>query len=274
MPIASTPAPARSALSRTDLIDHLLRTRIAGDVATPRENNLKHYRELSEGNLRFWLGLRLGERWADEADVLSVMAERCGVSPDPAYRRGQDTIDPELTLGGLDRMATELRKAAADGRRVLVATGHPGGLLDVHSKIATALRSAGCELITVPEGLWADEGDDGTLGAVVQFCDVAVLERHATLWHTHAPQPMAQILDALEHDGLPLPELVVADHGWAGCAAQRGIDTVCFADSNDPALFLGEAEGTVSVTVPLDDHVVDPRYYHPMTEYLLAAAGL
>jgi Phosphatase len=67
---------------------------------------------------------------------------------------------------------------------------------------------------------------------------------------------------------------VLADHGWAGCAAQRGIETVAFADSNDPALFLGEAEGTVAVTVPMDDHVVDPRFYDPMTAYLLRAAGL
>lgn len=28
------------------------------------------------------------------------------------------------------------------------------------------------------------------------------------------------------------------------------------------------------MTVPLDDHVTDPRFYDPMTEYLLDAAGL
>ena len=67
---------------------------------------------------------------------------------------------------------------------------------------------------------------------------------------------------------------MVADHGWAGCAGQQGIDTVGFADCNDPALFLGEAEDTLSVTVPLDDHVTDPRFYEPMTAYLLSAAQL
>ncbi|MYW06104.1 phosphatase, partial [Streptomyces sp. SID3343] len=126
----------------------------------------------------------------------------------------------------------------------------------------------------IPRGLRTTEGDDDTHGNVRQFGDVAVLESGATLWHTHAPQPMAAILDALARDGRPLPDLVLADHGWAGCASRRGIETVCFADSNDPALFLGEEEGTVTVTVPLDDHVVDARDYHPMTAYLLAAAGL
>ena len=72
-------------LTRDELTDHLRRTRIAGDVATPRENNLRHYRELVEGNRRFWLGLELGERWSEEK-VLAVMAERVGVVADPAHR--------------------------------------------------------------------------------------------------------------------------------------------------------------------------------------------
>ncbi|MGW1023950.1 phosphatase [Streptomyces sp. NPDC002577] len=261
MPISGTP-------SRADLVGHLVRTRIAGDVATPRENNLSHYRKLANGDRHYWLGLELGDRWTDEQNVLAVMAERCGVNDDPKHRHGQDTIDPELTVDGLDRLAARLRKAAAGRQRVLFATGHPGGLLDVHRATAAALRAAGCEIMVIPEGLQADGG------YVWQFADVAVLERGATLWHTHSPEPMAAILDGLEQEGRPLPDLVVADHGWAGCAGQRGIDSVGYADCNDPALFIGEAEGTVQVTVPLDDHVTNPRHYDPMTAYLLAQAGL
>ncbi|MEU6080704.1 phosphatase [Streptomyces sp. NPDC047108] len=262
MPIPS-PAPNRS-----ELIDHLVRTRIAGDVATPRDNNLAHYRRLANGDRHYWLGLELGDRWTDEQDVLAVMAERCGVVDDPQHRTGQDTIDPELTVDGLDRMATRLRKAAEDRQRVLFATGHPGGLLDVHRNVAASLRAAGCEIVVIPPGLGADDG------YVFQFCDVAMLERGATLWHTHSPEPMSAILTGLEGEGRPWPDLVMADHGWAGCAGQRGIDAVGFADCNDPALFIGEAEGTVAVSVPLDDHVVNPRFYDPLTAYLIAAAGL
>jgi hypothetical protein len=254
--------------SRAALVDHLVRTRIAGDVATPRDNNLSHYRKLANGDRHYWFGLELGDRWTDEQDVLAVMAERCGVVDDPEHRRGQDTIDPELTVDALDRAAARLRKAAADRQRVLFATGHPGGLLDVHRSVAAALRGAGCEIMVIPSGLTADEG------YVFQFADVAVLERGATLWHTHSPEPMTAILDGLEREGRPRPDLVFADHGWAGCAGQRGIDTIGFADCNDPALFLGEAEGTLEVVIPLDDHVADPRYYDPLTEYLLNAAGL
>ena len=50
---------------------------------------------------------------------------------------------------------------------------------------------------------------------------------------------------------------------------QAGIDTVGFADCNDPALFLAEAEGTVRVAVPLDDNV-QPHLYGPVSDYLLS----
>ncbi|MFJ2820824.1 phosphatase [Streptomyces toxytricini] len=263
----TVPIPT-SVPTRAELVEHLVRTRIAGQVATPRENNLAHYRALANGDRHYWLGLDLGDRWSDEQDVLAVMAERCGVIDDAEHRQGQDTIDPELTAAALDRMAARLRKAALDRQSVLFATGHPGGLLDVHRATAAALRAAGCEIVAIPSGLVADEA------SVWQFADVAVLERGATLWHTHSPEPMAAILDGLAAAGRPLPDLVVADHGWAGCAAQRGLDAVGYADCNDPALFLGEAEGTVQVVVPLDDHVRDPRYYDPLVAYLLDAAGL
>lgn len=260
--------PTTAVLTRSELIEHLVRTRIAGEVATPREINLAHYRELANGNRYYWLGLELGDRWRDEQDVLAVMAERCGVDEDPEHRVGQDVIDPELTVDALGRAANLLRKAAAGKLRVLLATGHPGGLLDVHARAGMALAAAGCELIRVPLGLTADEG------VVAQLAGVAMHERGASLWHTHSPRPMAEILDALAQDGAAPPDLVMADHGWAGCAAERGIDTIGFADCNDPALFLGEAEGTLSVCVPLDDHVINPRYYEPMTDYLLDAAHL
>ncbi|MFD6417841.1 phosphatase [Streptomyces sp. NPDC060194] len=261
MPISGIP-------SRAELAAHLVRTRIAGNVATPRDNNLSHYRKLANGDRHYWLGLELGDRWTDEQDVLAVMAERCGVVDDPEHRFGQDTIDVDLTIDGLHRAADRLRKAAESRQRVLVATGHPGALLDVHSRTASALRAAGCDIVRIADGLTADEG------FVVQFADVAVFERGASLWHTHSPHPMTVVLDAIEAAGEPLPDLVIADHGWAGCAGQRGIDSVGYADCNDPALFLGEAEGTMQVTVPLDDHVLDPRSYEPMTAYLLDAAGL
>jgi hypothetical protein len=45
------------------------------------------------------------------------------------------------------------------------------------------------------------------------------------------------------------------------------------ADTDDPALFVGQAEGRVSVVVPLDD-AVRAAYYRPLTRYVLNRACL
>ena len=102
---------------------------------------------------------------------------------------------------------------------------------------------------------------------------VATVSTRGELNHTHSPRPMQAMLAELAETGEPPPDLVVADHGWAGAAGQAGITAVGFADSNDPALFVGEAEGKVAVAVPLDDNVA-PHLYAPLTAYLLHAAGL
>lgn len=260
--------PAPVAPTRQALAGHLIRSRIAGEVATPRENNLEHYRELAQGNHYHWFGLDLGDRWTEESAVLELMAERCGVVADPAHRHGQDTIDPELTIAALDRMASVLHKAAENRSTVLLASGHPAGLFAVHQALATALRTTGCRVVgATEEHLYADSGE------IRQLAGVFMLHRGGGLVHTHSPDPMREVLRALEREGHDVPDLVVADHGWAGCAGRWGIETVGFADSNDPALFVGEAEGDIQVTVPLDDNV-PPHFYAPMTAYLLATADL
>ena len=91
--------------------------------------------------------------------------------------------------------------------------------------------------------------------------------------HTHSPDPMQLSLELLASTGRACPDLVVADHGWAGYAASAGIQALGFADCNDPGLFVSEAEGQLDVAVPLDDNVC-PGLYEPMIQYVLERAGL
>lgn len=261
--------------SREALLAHLVASRIAGRVATPRENNLDHFRRMSDREPLYLFGLDPTGTWTP-AEVLALMVARCGVSPDPSHVRGADTIDPERTVERLEAMADLVRDAARHRRRVLVATGHPDGVVSIHRALAKALRAAGCPLLSAGSG-WQhpDEPSYRSPRRSIRFVDdVAVLsDATGRAKHTHSPLPMVAILDALTAAGEPLPELVIADHGWAGAAGQAGIPTVGFADCNDPALFVGEAEGRVRVCVPLDDNV-DPGLYAPLTAYLLHRAGL
>jgi hypothetical protein len=265
------PGVTTTTQTRAALRAHLLSARIAGDVATPRDNNLANFGRMSRREPLYLFGLEPAGAWTP-ADVLALMAERCGVSPDPEHTHGQDTIDPDRTLDRLDAMADRLREAADRRQRVVVATGHPVGLRPTHTAVARALRAAGCTLLTPAAG-WehpADPDYESQRGTLAYREDVGMLlGPYGAPDHTHSPLPMRAILDAAPEP----PDLVVADHGWAGAAGQAGIDAVGFADCNDPALFVGEAEGRVLVSVPLDDNVA-PHLYAPLTAYLLDRAGL
>lgn len=252
--------------TRAELRAQLIEARIAGEVATTRENNLANYRKMSEREPLYLLGLDPKGTWTAD-DVLELMADRCGVIPDPDYLYGQDTIDADLTIDRLEALADRVRLAMDRRESVLVATGHPIGMRPTHTTIATALRDAGCPLIHAAEGWQHPDGTPyGKIGHIRYLDGVAMIERSdGTLQHTHSPMPVWAVLDAVATP----PGLVVADHGWAGGAGQIGIDAVGFADCNDPALFVGEAEGTIQVCVPLDDNV-NPNLYRPMNEYLLA----
>ena len=140
---------------RAALAEHLSRTRIAGAVATPRENNLLHYRLLADRDPYYLLGLDPSRDWTEES-VLELMAQRVGVDPDPRHRFGADTIDPQCTLDALDRYADRLATAAARRETVLFATGHPDSLAPLYQCLAEALRARGCPILRAGEG-WGYE---------------------------------------------------------------------------------------------------------------------
>jgi hypothetical protein len=241
-----------------------MRSRICGDVQTPRQSNLRNARLCAQGDPGYRFGLEFTRDWSYE-EIVALLAERVGISPDLEHIAGQDTIDPWKCLQRLSAMADRLALAAQRRERVLVATGHPTGVLAMHLEIAAALLSAGCEVMTPAPG-WTYLGR-GRRRSICHVGGVAMVTGGADLEHTHDPEPMRGMLDVLAEAGEPLPDLVVADHGFAGAAGMAGIETVGFADSNDPALFVGEAEGLIALAVPLDDNVL-PHLYAPLTELL------
>ncbi|MEW2356328.1 phosphatase [Spirillospora sp. NPDC029432] len=271
------PDAAAAVPTREELREQLVRTMIAGDVATPRQNNLLHYRRMAARNPYYQFGLDLKPSWT-EREVLSMMVERCGVDPDPMHLYGDDTIDPDITIDMLEAMGDRIGRAARAREKVVLATGHPATLTPVYQAVAAALRAAGCPILTPAAG-WAYEVDTGYHDTERRWIvyapeGVAMLEgEEGRTHHTHDPFPMEAMLRELAAESTDWPDLAIADHGWAGAAGQAGIDTVGFADCNDPALFAGAAEGKIDVVVPLDDGI-SPHHYGPMTAYLLSRAGL
>ena len=176
-----------SAPDRAALRAHLVASRIAGDVATSREDNLLKYGMLAARLPKAMFGLEPTGRW-NLGDILALMAERVGVSPDPTHLRGQDRIDPDLTIDALDRMAEHLARAARDRSRVLLATGHPAGLLVVHQAVAAALETAGATVLTPADGFaWQSMTRWGKVDRHIRYVGgVAVASDMGNLNHTHS----------------------------------------------------------------------------------------
>ncbi|BCL29854.1 phosphatase [Streptomyces aurantiacus] len=260
---------------------HLLAARLAGTVATSREVSLRSYRLFAARDPRVTIGLDPERTWKQH-DLIALMADRCGVSDDPRHTSGPDVIDPERTLAALDAFAERLAEAARNRSPVLLGTGHPHRLIGFYAALADALSAAGCVVLTPAHGDRVDITTrfglrtynlDYVRGvALVRAPGVPGAGRGAGV-HTHSPLPVRAALASAADVGGPLPELVVGDHGWVCGAGQLGFEAIGLGDTDDPALFVGEAEGRVSVVVPLDD-AVRSDYYRPLTRYVLNRACL
>ncbi|MFG2401321.1 phosphatase [Streptomyces lydicus] len=264
-----------------ELRAHLIQTRLAGTIATAREKSLGRYRLFAARDPRVLLGLDPERDWPF-GEVLRLMGQKCGVSVDPAHTSGPDEIDPDRTIAALDRFADRLGAAAGRRAPVLLGTGHPHRLLDFYAALADALSSAGCPVLTSAYGSRVDIATRfGVRTCLLDYVRGVAMMRETGVRgapgeggvHTHSPLPVRAVLGAAADAGEPLPELVIGDHGWVCGAGQLGIEAIGLADADDPAPFVGQAEGRVSEVVPLDD-AARSASYQPLARYVLNRADL
>jgi hypothetical protein len=260
---------------------HLLAAGLAGTIATTREKSLGRYRLFAAGDPRVLIGLEPEEEWTVPR-LVALMAGACGVSADPGYASGPDTVDPERTIAALDAFAERLARAARDRSPVLLGTGHPHRLLDLYAPLAGALSAAGCPVLTPGQGRRVDITTRfGVRPHLLHYVRGVALIREvgarlspdAPGAHSHSPLPVRTVLDAAAAAGGPLPRLVIGDHGWVCGAGQLGIEAMGPADTDDPAVFVAQAEGRVCVAVPLDDSAPSDRY-RPLARYVLNRSRL
>lgn len=248
-----------------DLREHLVTSRLAGEVDTLPGHVLANCRKLVNGDPNYTFGL---SDWHDASldEVHDAVVRLCGedVIADPEADVGW--IDPDHCLEAIALHRERLAQLARSGGRVLFATGHPTGLLMHYATIARTLGEAGCEVLRPL--------DDHSLGTEeervtrVRFVGgVACAASGADLLHTHRPDIMELLLEALgAHERLP--DLVLGDHGMAGAAIEHGIATLSIADNNDPALPLAQARGRTDAVLAIDDNVA-PRLFEPVTAAML-----
>ena len=237
----------------------VLSGRIAGEITSHDRNNvLWKIKRLVDGDPTSSFGLS-GLGGVTREEVLAMVAEEAGFDPDPMLRDEPVPIDPDMVLASCRAAGVRLADAARRGERVALATGHPAGLSVLYMSLAELLEEHGAKLLRPLQGdAWRK---DGRRQEVRYLRGVGVLTDRGSALHTHSPEPMERMLEEVT------PDLVLADHGFAGAAIEAGITTLSIADVNDPALPLAQARGRTAGVLLIDDGL-DPSLFVPVTEVI------
>ncbi|HEX2295617.1 MAG TPA: phosphatase [Actinomycetota bacterium] len=234
-----------------------------------RHNNISKINAMLEGDPDGSFGISGLDKYS-ATEVLGFLAELTGCSDDIEDDCEFDTLDPSRTVAGIVAAARRLRDEATRGSALLAATGHPTGMLEHHIRVVDAYRRAGGKVLLLRE----DENLSPRPGKHLEVRyngGVGCLADWGQLRHTHSPLAMEMLLEAE-----PWPDVVLADHGFAGAAIERGIPAIAVMDINDPALAVASAEGRDVVVIPMDDNR-PPRLYEPswtIFEYVLGGGDL
>jgi Phosphatase len=240
---------------RRELAGALLEGGVAGTATHPLDNVRGNILLLIDGDpdKSFGLSGLQGELGFD--DILALVAEGAGVEIDHDARFGPVEIAPEPILRSCQAMGDRLVRACERGQDVVLATGHPVGLALFYHRLDGFLTDHGARVCTPAHGAhWRDPRLPHDW-YIDHWGGVGMLTDGHEPRHTHWPHAMERMLA----DGLP--DLVVADHGFAGAAIEAGVETLSIADVNDPALLVAQAQGRTEVVVVMDDHVAPDAYW-------------
>jgi hypothetical protein len=233
----------------------LLEGGVAGNATHPLDNVRGNILLLLEGDPDKEFGLTGLGKGMDLDRVLGLVEEGTGRSIDRDARHGPVDIAPEPVLAQLAEAGDRLASAARLGETVLLATGHPIGLALLYHALDALLSRAGANVRRAAHHeRWRQDGLDHDW-IIDHWGGVGVLTDGREPRHTHRPDAMQHMLADVR------PDLVVADHGFAGAAIEAGVETVSIADVNDPALLVAKAQGRTEVVVVMDDHVAPDAYW-------------
>jgi hypothetical protein len=245
------------------LADALIEGEVAGTATHPLDNVRSNALMLIDGDPDKLFGLSGLPGAFDLAGILDLVAERAGVPIDREALYGPVEIAPGSILEACEAAGNRLARAAAGGERVVLATGHPVGLALLYHALDRSLVDRGAEVLRLANGERWQEPNVAHDWLVDHWGGVAMLTDGHEPRHTHRPDAMERML------ARGRPDLVVADHGFAGAAIEAGVEAISIADVNDPALIVAKAQGRTDVVVVMDDHV-EPEAYWPCFQAIAA----
>ncbi len=235
----------------------LTKLRLSGpELSHSRANNVEAARRLADNDPYVTFGIRLVIDYVqlnhvEPQEALSMIAGITKCSQDVTYTQGRGYISPSSTIKGLKAMSAAIRRVCRDRGYVTFATGHPGSMIECYTELAELVRELGGHVLDLAKGQLVFQGEDRDHVHVADSVNgIAILSDTCAALHTHDSRAMQLMLD----DARRLPDLVIADHGFAGEAINRNIPTVAVMDTNDPGLAVAKKLGANVIIVPMNDN--------------------
>lgn len=164
-------------------------------------------------------------------------------------------IDPELTEIALSEACASLSDAARHGARIIFASSRPASTLSLFAELARMCADAGAEILD----LFANTSEfiaDGRRGRRITWIDsVGVLTDGASILATND----ARVADDLIFH-LSRPDIVVADHIFAGAAVTNGYPTLAFTSLESLAVAVATVPEPRSISIPISLSAPSSRY--------------
>lgn len=250
-------------------ITALVETQLTGRLAHNSRKGVEHAVQRLIANDPYWsLNLQLVmEAGLDAGEVLSRLITSLGLTRSEFEARDDASINPERTAQQLFAALNKLHAVARDGGSILLATGHPGSLLESYRLLGDWLQNSGGKIWELPPHTLSRSGHYlDMVGGVV------VLSDEGALVHTHSDEGLRERFGLQDK-----PDIVVADHGFAAAAIDAGLQTVAIYDVDDPALPLAATLCDHVIDVPLNDNQTNLYTAHALREcinsYIIKSHG-
>ncbi|MGZ8567202.1 MAG: phosphatase [Actinomycetota bacterium] len=248
---------------RDELERALLSGMVAGWASHPLDNVRGNIQMLLDRDPDKEFGMTGLQEGMTLDGILDLVAQAAGAPIDHEARYGPVDIRPGPIVDACTAAAERVARACTNGESVVLATGHPVGLGHLYHQLAVFLQTSGATVAVQGKGAWWRERLLPHDWYVDHWDGVAMLTDGAEPRHTHRPFAMHRVLE----DGLP--DLVIADHGFAGAAIEAGVETISIADVNDVAPLVAKEQGRTEHVLVFDDHV-EPDAYWPVFVVLTA----
>jgi hypothetical protein len=244
-------------VDRTELERALLAGGVAGTATHPIDNVRGNIEKLLDHDHDKEFGLTGLQEGMTLHRVLGLVERAAGSPIDRDARSGPVEIQARPIVDDSVAAGQRLARASENGETIVFATGHPTGLVYLYHELASELARRGASILVLGRGVrWREPGLDHDW-FIEHHDGVAMLSDGRAPRHTHKPDAMERMLA----EGRP--DLVFADHGFAGAAIGAGVETISIADVNDTALLVAKEQGRTQHVLVFDDHV-DPNAYWPV----------